>query len=146
MEDSKARDETLRLDYQLCFPLYAASRKIVNLYTPHLRPLGLTYTRYLVLMALWQYGSLSVGDLCRMLYLDSGTVTPLLKKMESEGLVVRKRSSEDERVVTVDVTAQSSALKESLRGLPERVGACVSISPEEIKAMLETLRKILDDE
>ena len=94
----------LQLDSQLCFPLYAASRKVVNHYTPFLKPFGITYTQYIVLLALWEVKTSTVGELCDRLYLDNGTVTPLLKKMEEEGLVTRTRSKKDERVVTVDVT------------------------------------------
>ena len=84
--------DPLRLENQLCFPLYAASRKIVNLYTPYFKPLGITYTQYIVLMVLWAQDGVSVRELGERLYLDSGTLTPLLKKMESSGLVRRERA------------------------------------------------------
>ena len=103
--------EQLRLENQLCFPLYAASRAVTQKYTPYLKPLGITYTQYLVLLVLWETDGQRVSQLCEKLYLDSGTVTPLLKKMEQEDLVVRKRSSEDERVVIVSLTEKGSGLK-----------------------------------
>ncbi|MBR0152245.1 MAG: iron-containing alcohol dehydrogenase, partial [Lachnospiraceae bacterium] len=102
--------EQLKLENQLCFPLYACARKIVNLYTPYLKPLGLTYTQYIVFMVLWEEKSLPARDLGRKLYLDSGTLTPLLKKLEEEGYVTRERSHEDERVLTVTVTEKGMAL------------------------------------
>ncbi len=144
MDEKTAQDEMLRLDRQLCFPLYAAARKIVNLYTPYFKPLGLTYTRYIVLMSLWQYGHMTVGDLCRRLYLDSGTLTPLLKKMEAEGLVLRRRSSEDERVVMVDLTEKGRAMKEAVRPIPACVGSCLALTGEEAAYLYQILYKILD--
>ena len=145
-EKDPARDEALRLDGQMCFPLYAAARKIVNLYTPYFRPMGLTYTRYIVLLSLWQYGSMTVGELCRRLYLDSGTMTPLLKKMAAEGLVLRTRSGEDERVVRVDLTEKGLSLRESVRGVPSCVGKCVGLSDEERNTLYRLLCRILDTE
>ncbi len=144
MDEKTAQDEVLRLDRQLCFPLYAAARKIVNLYTPYFKPLGLTYTRYIVLMSLWQYGTMSVGDLCRKLYLDSGTLTPLLKKMEAEGLVRRSRSTADERVVTVSLTDAGRAMKDTVRPIPACVGSCFALSGEEAMTLYTLLYKILE--
>ena len=146
MDDIMAREDAPRLDRQLCFPLYAAARKIVNLYTPHLKPLGLTYTRYIVLMVLWQDGGMTVGDLCRRLYLDSGTLTPLLKKMEAEGLVTRTRSSEDERVVTVALTGEGDALRDRVRDIPGRVSCCVGLDSREAAALYGLLYRILREE
>ncbi len=88
-------DEALKLDNQLCFPLYAAARKIVGEYTPFLKPLGITYTQYITFMVLWEHDNIPVGDICAKLYLDNGTVTPLLKKMESEGYITRRRNLPD---------------------------------------------------
>ena len=88
-------DEKLKLENQLCFPLYACSRRIVSDYTPDLKPLGITYTQYIVLMVLWEQDGITVGELCRKLYLDSGTVTPLLKKLEERGILTRRRCQED---------------------------------------------------
>ena len=91
----------LKLENQLCFPLYACAREVVGLYTPYLKPLGLTYTQYLVFLVLWENEKISMSDLCKKLYLDSGTLTPLLKKLETAGYIERIRSQEDERCVWV---------------------------------------------
>ena len=98
------QDAVLLLENQLCFPLYAAARKVTGLYTPYFKPLGITYTQYIVLLVLWEKESATVGDLCKKLYLDNGTVTPLLKKLEERGYVRRTRSTEDERVVMMTLT------------------------------------------
>jgi len=93
--------DALKLENQLCFPLYACSRSIVNLYTPFLKPLGLTYTQYIVFLVLWEQDGITVGELGAKLHLDNGTITPLLKKMQDKGYVTRERSKSDERVVIV---------------------------------------------
>ena len=135
--------EQLKLENQLCFPLYACARRIVNLYTPHLKPLGLTYTQYIVFMVLWQERSVQVKDLCRKLYLDSGTLTPLLKKMEEAGFVTRERCHEDERVVTVTVTEKGMELREKCREIPAKIGLCVPLAPEEAMTLYQLLYKVL---
>ena len=133
----------LRLDSQLCFPLYAASRKIVNFYTPYLKPFGITYTQYLVLLALWEHGNGSVGELCSRLYLDNGTVTPLLKKMEEAGLLLRSRSNQDERVVIVSVTEKGWQLREKVKDIPFQVGSCVPLNQYEAETLYSLLRTFL---
>ncbi len=110
--------EQLLLRNQICFPLYACGRKIVGAYTPYLKPLGLTYTQYIVLMVLWEHGSVNVGQLGSTLLLDAGTLTPLLKRMEQAGLVTRARSVEDERVTIVTITKKGKALKEKCKDIP----------------------------
>ncbi len=142
----EATDEALRLDRQLCFPLYAAARKIVNLYTPLLKPLGITYTQYLVLMVLWEEDGVTVGDLCRRLYLDSGTLTPLLKKMEAESFVRRARSTLDERIVTVTLTEKGRSMKEQVRSVPGCVGGCVNLTADEAVTLYGLLYKLLNGE
>ena len=104
--------EQLKLENQLCFPMYACARKIVNAYTPYLKPLGLTYTQYIVFMVLWEKESVNVGQLGATLHLDAGTLTPLLKKLEKAGYVIRERSKEDERVTIVSITEKGNELKE----------------------------------
>ncbi len=136
-------DEALRLDHQLCFPLYAAARRITGLYQPVLQPLGLTYTQYVTLLALWEQDGLSVSELGERLYLDSGTLTPLLKKLADRGLITRERAAEDERVVRIRLTEAGRALKASARDIPARVGACVPLSPEDAQALYALLYKIL---
>ena len=100
-------DELLRLDRQLCFPLYAAARKAVSAYTPYLKPLDLTYTQYITFMVLWEKDGLTIGEIGERLHLDNGTLTPLLKKMEKQGYITRKRDQEDERKVTIHLTKKA---------------------------------------
>ena len=135
----------LSLDSQLCFPLYAASRKVVNRYAPYLKPLGITYTQYIVLLALWESGSATVGDLCHRLYLDNGTITPLLKKMEEEGYISRSRSRQDERVVTVTVTEQGWDLRQTVKDIPFQIGRCIPLNQEEALTLYHLLRKLMQD-
>lgn len=135
----------LLLDSQLCFPLYAAARKVVNRYTPYLKPFGITYTQYIVLLALWEEKSATVGELCSRLYLDNGTMTPLLKKMEDARLVARTRSKQDERVVTVAVTEKGWQLREKVKEIPFRVGGCIPLQQEEAFTLHRLLHKLLEE-
>ena len=137
--------EALLLDRQLCFPLYAAARKIVAAYTPVLKPLGLTYTQYLVMLVLWEKDGIGVGQLCARLRLDSGTLTPVLKKLEERSLLERRRSGKDERVVILTLTAQGRALREQAFGIPEEVGRCLSLTPEEAGILYNLLYRIIDE-
>jgi DNA-binding MarR family transcriptional regulator len=139
-------DEALKLDNQLCFPLYAAARQVVSLYTPYLKELGLTYTQYIVFLVLWEGEAVTVGELCRRLYLDNGTLTPLLKKLEAAGYIVRERGSEDERVVTVSLTDDGRAMKERAAHIPFKVGSCIALSGEEADTMYRLLYKLLRGE
>ena len=115
--------EQLLLKNQLCFPMYACGRKIVGRYTPYLSPLGLTYTQYVVLMVLWEYETVNVGQLGNILHLDAGTLTPLLKRLEKAGYVTRKRSTEDERVTIISITPEGDALKEKCRDIPMKIAS-----------------------
>lgn len=134
----------LRLDAQLCFPLYASARKVVNAYNPLLKPLGLTYTQYIVFLAMWEHGRETVGELCRRLYLDCGTITPLLKKMEESGWLTRCRCKEDERVVYVALTEQGWAMREQVKEIPQQMGGCVSMSREDAETLYVLLHRLLD--
>lgn len=136
----------LLLDNQLCFPLYAAARKVVNAYNPLLKPYGLTYTQYIVFLALWEAenGKAKVGDLGRRLYLDCGTLTPLLKKMEESGWLNRCRCKVDERVVYVTLTDKGRALREEVRDIPARVGSCISLPHEDAQQLYTLLYRLLD--
>ena len=139
--------DPLRLENQLCFPLYAASRKIVNLYTPYFKPLGITYTQYIVLMVLWAQDGVSVRSLGERLYLDSGTLTPLLKKMESSGLVRRERAKEDERVTRIYLTEAGRALHEKCLEIPVHLSRSISaFSLEDAKTLYDLLYRLLDAE
>lgn len=142
MDDKKY--DSLKLDNQLCFYLYAVSRKIVKTYTPFLKPLGITYTQYITLMVLWEEKEVKIKDLGERLYLDTGTLTPLLKKMEESGLLDRTRSKDDERVVNIKITKKGMELREKCLSIPKKVGSCIKLSPDEIKLQLKVLNNILD--
>ena len=137
-------DEALKLENQLCFPLYACARRVIGRYTPYLKPLNLTYTQYIVLLVLWEEKEATVRELCRKLYMDSGTLTPLLKKMETQGYVIRRRNADDERVVTVRLTDAGEALKERAREIPGRIAGCIQLSEQEILSLYGILYKVLD--
>ena len=139
--------EQLLLKNQLCFPLYACSRKIVSNYTPFLKPLGLTYTQYIVLMVLWEYESINVGKLGEILYLDVGTLTPLLKRLEKAGYVTRQRSKEDERVTIISITSEGEKLKKKCKDIPLKLSSKGSaIDDSEAKELYRLLYKFLEDD
>ncbi len=138
--------EAMKLENQLCFPLYAAARGVTNLYTPLLKPLGLTYTQYIVFLVLWEQDGITVGPLGEKLHLDNGTLSPLLKKMEQAGYLERTRSSEDERVVVVTLTAQGRALQQQAKEIPLRAGSCIDFPPEKAKALYTLLYELLDSQ
>ena len=135
--------EALKLENQLCFPLYACARQIVNRYTPYLKPMGITYTQYIVLMVLWETDGITVGEIGKRLILDNGTLTPLLKKLESQGIVTRSRSSEDERVVIISLTHKGWELREQAKEIPPKVGSCVRLESDEAAALYSILYKLM---
>ncbi len=135
--------EAIKLKNQLCFPLYAVSKEIVKKYKPFLDEIDLTYTQYIAMMVLWEHGKINVKEMGEYLYLDSGTLTPVLKKMEQKGLIKRERAEEDERVLNVTLTSKGEQLKEAAVNIPEKIGACVKLTPEESKSLYEILYKIL---
>ena len=139
--------EQLLLKNQLCFPLYACSRKIVGNYTPYLKPLGLTYTQYIVLMVLWEKESVSVGQLGEILRLDAGTLTPLLKRLVKAGYVTRERSKEDERVTVISITPEGDSLKEKCKDIPMKMSSRGSLLTEkDAKELYRLLYMFLDGE
>ena len=142
---SDADYNSLKLENQLCFPLYVCSKEIVRRYTPYLEPLGLTYTQYITMMALWEYGTMSVTELGDKISLDSGTLTPLLKKLEDSGYVVRVRNKRDERSVLVRLTEDGNALREEARGIPEAMGSCIDITMEDALELQRLLRKLMNN-
>ena len=142
--DNKETYDRLKLENQLCFPLYACAKEVVRLYTPYLDPLGLTYTQYITMLVLWEKETVSVKALGGILWLDSGTLTPLLKKLEAKGLVTRARSRNDERSVEIGLTDAGRALKERAAAVPEQVGSCLRIPPDEAAALYSLLYKALD--
>ena len=135
--------DRLKLANQLCFPLYAASKEIVRHYKPFLDELDRTYTQYIAMMVLWEHKEVTVKELGQYLYLDSGTLTPLLKTMEKKGWVERNRSKDDERVLNVTITEQGNALREKAVCVPEQMAACVKLEPEEAAELYRILNKIL---
>ncbi|MBO5638943.1 MAG: MarR family transcriptional regulator [Oscillospiraceae bacterium] len=138
--------EVMKLSNQLCFPLYAAARKVTALYTPFLTELNLTYTQYLVLLVLWEQDGIPVSEICRRLHLDNGTVSPLLKKLEKEGLLEKSRSPEDERVVLITLTDTGRALQERAKEIPGKVGSCVRLTPVKALTLYQLLYELLDEE
>ncbi len=135
--------DALKLDNQICFPLYAVAKEIVKKYTPFLNEIDLTYTQYIVMMVMWEHESLSVKELGKKLYLDSGTLTPLLKTLEKKELVTRQRSQEDERFLMVTVTQKGMDLREQAVEIPAKMGSCISLTPEEAGQLYAVLHKIL---
>ena len=138
-------DESMKLDSQLCFPLYAAARKITGLYTPYLKPLGITYTQYIMFLVLWEKDGITVGELCKRLRLDTGTVTPMLKNTEKQGLIKRTRSADDERVVVISLTEDGKALYKKAKSIPEKIGSCVKHGKEEAVELYKVLYKLLEE-
>ncbi|RZS57841.1 MarR family winged helix-turn-helix transcriptional regulator [Sphaerotilus mobilis] len=141
-------DDGLRLDQQLCFALYSASLAMTKLYRPLLDTLGLTYPQYLVMLVLWEHGSVSVGELGERLNLDSGTLTPLLKRLEGQGRIARERSASDERRVDVSLTDDGRALREQARAIPPRIlegAGCTVAELGSLTRRLQALRQTLQD-
>jgi DNA-binding MarR family transcriptional regulator len=137
-------DDTLKLDAQLCFLLYTATRAVTQAYGPLLGPLGLTYPQYLVMLVLWEQDGISVGGLGQRLYLDSGTLTPLLKRMEAQGLVQRRRSQDDERVVEIHLTEAGRALRARATGVPSALFCRTGLTLKAGVRLAEELHQVLD--
>ena len=135
--------DALKLENQLCFPLYVCSKEIVRRYKPFLDALDLTYTQYITMMVLWEDKSITVKDLGEKLFLDSGTLTPVLKKLEAKGWVTRQRLERDERSLLVTVTEAGEALKEQAVHVPEQLMSCISMDPEDAIQLYGLLYKIL---
>ncbi len=137
------RFDALRLENQLCFPMYACSREVIKRYRPYLDELGLTYTQYIVMMVVWAEGTISVRDMGRRLFLDSGTLTPVLKTLEKAGLITRRRSTQDERVLMISITQAGLALREKAVSIPEIMAGCVNLSSDEAATLYRLLYKVL---
>lgn len=137
--------DSLKLKNQLCFPLYACSREAIKNYKPFLDKLGLTYTQYITMLVLWEHEKLTVKELGAELYLDSGTLTPLLKKLEEKGLINRNRSTLDERNLIVTLTPAGIAMKDAALGIPEGMAKLLNLSQEEICTLYTLLYKLLQD-
>ena len=137
------RYDALKLENQICFPLYACSKEVVKAYKPYLDELDLTYTQYITMMVMWEHKELRVKDVGKCLFLDSSTLTPLLKRLEEKGYVTRRRSTEDERDLIVTITDSGEALKEKAVAVPERLGACVSLDPQKAQALYALLYEVI---
>jgi DNA-binding MarR family transcriptional regulator len=135
--------DPLKLENQLCFPLYAAAKEVIGRYKPFLDEIDLTYTQYITMMVLWESESITVKELGERLYLDSGTLTPLLKRLESKGLIQRERSAEDERVVNVTITAAGERLRERAKEVPKQMAHCLPLSAEDAQTLYGLLYKLL---
>lgn len=138
--------DAMRLENQLCFPLYACSREVIKRYRPHLDAVGLTYTQYITLMVIWAEGTVSVRDLGRRLYLDSGTLTPVLKHLESVGYITRRRCPTDERVLLVTITEAGLALRDKVAHVPGEMAATCPLDEEEKETLSRLLNKIMEAE
>ncbi|WP_415944575.1 MarR family winged helix-turn-helix transcriptional regulator [Megasphaera elsdenii] len=144
----KSSCNPLLLGNQLCFPLYASARKIVAAYNPFLKEIGLTYPQYVTMMVLWEEKKITMHDLRKRLYLDSGTLTPVLKKLENMGYVTRSRKPEDERVVIVEITPEGQALREKAEKVPYAMGCLVNrkgelFTPEEVETLKKQLYRLI---
>ena len=137
-------DELLRLDNQICFPMYVASKEIVRRYIPLLNKLDLTYTQYITLLALWEKDHITVKELGEKLYLDSGTLTPLLNKLEKKGYIIKNKSDKDGRELVVIVTDKGLELKQKAIDVPPEIAKCVNLKKEEAIVFYQLLHKVLD--
>ena len=136
-------DKCLELGRQLCFPLYAASREVTRRYKPFLDEIGLTYTQYIVMLVLWEEERISMHELGKRLYLDSGTLTPLLVKLERKGLIARARNEKDVREMIVSATDKGIGLKVQAREIPGRIGKCLNLNVKDAVQLKRILGKIL---
>lgn len=137
-------DSALLLDSQLCFPLYACAREVVKRYRPFLDDIGLTYTQYIAMMVLWETPCISSKQLGRRLFLDSGTLTPVLKKLESMGYVNRKRDEKDERNLILTLTEAGETLKSRAALIPPQMASCIRMEPEDAFQLYTLLHRLLD--
>ena len=139
------RYEALKLENQLCFPLYACAREVVKRYKPFLDDIDLTYTQYVTMMVLWEKPSVTSKEIGERLHLDSGTLTPVIKKLAEKGLVTRARSAEDERNLVVALTDAGLALRDRAACIPGQMGKCICLSPEDAQALYRILYQLLDN-
>ena len=137
-------NEMLKLENQLCFPLYACAKEVIRRYTPLLEPLGLTYTQYIAMMVMWEHKSISVRDMGKLLFLDSGTLTPMLKKMEKAGWISRKRSERDERMVILSITERGEKLQERASDVPSKMVGCMTLESDEAMKLYTLLHNMME--
>jgi len=134
----------LKLENQLCFPLYAASREVIKKYRPYLEKLDLTYTQYITMMLIWEHRTISVHELGEKLLLDSGTLTPVLKSLQGKGYITRTRGKEDERVLYASVTEKGDELRERAVSVPSAIAGCVKLTPDEAATLYKLLYKLME--
>ena len=137
------RYDALKLENQLCFPLYACAKEIVRAYKPYLERLDITYTQYITMMVLWEHRELRVKEVGERLFLDSGTLTPVLKKLEEKGFVTRRRSDTDERDVIVALTKDGEALKKKAANIPQKIGGCIDLDTKKAARLYDLLYEVL---
>ena len=136
-------DNCLKIESQLCFPLYVCSKEIIKKYKPFLDELGLTYTQYITLLVLWENDKLNIKELGQKLYLDSGTLTPLLKKLEEKGYLKRYKNKDDERNLVITLTNKGISLKQKAKSVPIKVGKCINLDTKDATVLHQLLHKIL---
>ena len=139
----KENYDILKLQNQLCFPLYACAKEVTKRYQPLLNEIDLTYTQYIVMMVMWEQKQINVKHLGEMIFLDSGTLTPLLKKLETKGYITRTRNEQDERSVIISVTQKEKELRKKAKDIPEEIGKCVNLTQDEAMTLYKILYKIL---
>ena len=137
--------DVLKLDNQICFPLYAVSKEVIRRYKPFLEEIDLTYTQYITMMVMWEERNICVKDLGCRLFLDSGTLTPVLKTLEKKGYITRSRSKEDERVLNVEITEEGMKLRNEAVNVPQKIGTCVNLSKEDAMQLYTILHKMMKD-
>ena len=137
--------DCLKLENQICFPLYAVAKETTRKYKPYLEKLDLTYTQYICMMVMWEHKSLNVKTLGEYIYLDSGTLTPLLKKLEDKGYIERKKNAEDERNLVISITDKGMKLRDEALSVPQSIGSCIPLSAEEAAVLYKVLYKILNN-
>lgn len=142
--DNIEKYEKLRLDRQLCFPLYAVSKEIVRKYTPFLDELDLTYTQYITMMVLWEEKEILVKDIGERLFLDSGTLTPVLNGLEKKGYATRRRSEKDKRDVYAVITEKGLSLRDKASEIPEKMGACINLDPDKAMMLYQILHEMME--
>lgn len=138
-------EDSLRLENQLCFPLYVCAKEVIRKYQPFLDAIDLTYTQYIAMLVLWERKEISVKELGEQLYLDSGTLTPMLKKMEIKGLISRERSRVDERIVIVTLLEKGQQLKERAVKIPQEMGNCITLDRNDLKELYRILQRLLEN-
>ncbi len=135
--------DSLKLKNQVCFPLYACAKEVVRQYTPYLKKLGLTYTQYITMMVLWEKESVSSKELSALLHLDYGTLTPVLRRLEKAGYIIKRRSGGDERTLDISLTGEGRELKEEAVKIPQAVAGCVGLEEEDLRTLYSILYKAL---